>query len=233
MPQLDGVKDLNELLLHLYAEGLGKDEVRLTFESLIASAPGIGKTNTKSKSDLALIEQTESDLRFAGSTSFTTGNCQVSYRLRGLFGNSETSLKLIVTAEDADRSYTDRFDLYSAKSRNSFAFHAAQRLELPSAKIEEDLSKLIAKLETLLLDVNRLETLPVQIGNLTELRGIHMNNNQLGSLPDEIGNLENIVFANLSHNALSQLPSGIGNWVKLEELYLAPRYLRCSSVPSI
>ena len=142
LPQLDGVKDLNELLLHLYAEGLGQDEVRLTFKSLIASATSIGKVNTKSKSDLALIEQTESDLRFT--------NCQLSYRLRGLFENSETSLKLIVTAEDADRSHTDRFDLYSAKSRNSFAFHAAQRLELPQPKIEEDLSKLIPKLETLL-----------------------------------------------------------------------------------
>lgn len=142
LPQLDGVKDLNELLLHLYAEGLGGDEVRLTFESLIAAAPSIGKSNTSKKSDLALIEQTDSDVRFT--------NCQLSYRLRGLFENGETSLKLVVTAEDAKHSHTDRFDLYSAKSRNSFAFHAAQRLELPQPKIEEDLSQLIPKLEILL-----------------------------------------------------------------------------------
>jgi len=142
IPALDGVKDLNELLLHLYAEGLGREEVRLTFESLIQSAPRIGKTTTPKKSELALIEQTESDLRFT--------NCQLSYRLRGLFENSETSLKLVVTAGTADRSHTDRFDLYSAKSRSGFAFHAAQRLDLPQAKIEEDLSKLIPKLETLL-----------------------------------------------------------------------------------
>ena len=142
LPQLDGVKDLNELLLHLYAEGLGKDEVRLTFESLITSAPRIGKSTTAKKSDLALIEQTETDLRFT--------NCQLSYRLRGLFENSETSLKLVVTAETASHSHTDRFDLYSAKSRSGFAFHAAQRLDLPQPKLEEDLSKLIPKLETLL-----------------------------------------------------------------------------------
>ncbi|MGB3510592.1 MAG: hypothetical protein WBA93_15415, partial [Microcoleaceae cyanobacterium] len=142
IPSLDGVKDLNELLLHLYAEGLGKDEVRLTFENLLQSAPRIGKQNTVKKSDLALIEQTESDLRFT--------NCQLSYRLRGLFENSETSLKLVVTAETAEHSHTDRFDLYSAKSRSGFAFHAAQRLDLPQPKLEDDLSKLIPKLETLL-----------------------------------------------------------------------------------
>jgi len=90
MPKLDlpaagrRVKDLNELLLHLYAEGLGKDEVRLTFESLIAAAPRIGKPNTRKEAGLVLMEQTESDLRFA--------NCQLSYRLRGLFENGETSL---------------------------------------------------------------------------------------------------------------------------------------------
>lgn len=142
LPQLDGVKDLNELLLHLYAEGLGQDEVRLTFEGLIQSAPRIGKSTTAKNAELALIEQTETDLRFT--------NCQLSYRLRGLFENSETSLKLVVTAEDAEHSHTDRFDLYSAKSRSGFAFHAAQRLDLPQPKIEEDLSKLIPKLETLL-----------------------------------------------------------------------------------
>jgi len=142
IPSLDGVKDINELLLHLYAEGLGKEEVRLTFESLIQSAPRIGKTTTTKKTELALIEQTESDLRFT--------NCQLSYRLRGLFENGETSLRLVVTAGTTDRSHTDRFDLYSAKSRSGFAFHAAQKLELPQPKIEEDLSKLIPKLETLL-----------------------------------------------------------------------------------
>jgi len=150
MPKLDGVKDLNELLLHLYAEGLGKDEVRLTFESLIASAPRIGKTNTRKEAGLVLIEQTENDLRFTSSTPLTTGNSQLSYRLRGLFENNETSLKLVVTAETADHSHTDRFDLYSAKSRSGFAFHAAQRLDLPQPKLEDDLSKLIPKLEILL-----------------------------------------------------------------------------------
>lgn len=144
LPQLDGVKDINELLLHLYAEGLGREEARLTFESLLQSAPRIGKPTTAKKTELALIEQTESDLRFT--------NCQLSYRLRGLFENSETSLRLVVTAGTADRSHTDRFDLYSAKSRSGFAFHAAQKLELPQPKIEEDLSKLIPKLETLLAE---------------------------------------------------------------------------------
>lgn len=141
-PVLDGVKDVNELLLHLYAEGLGKDEVRLTFENLLQSAPSVGKTTTEKKTELSLVEQTENDLCYS--------NCQLSYRLRGLFENSGTSLKLVVTAEAAERSHTDRFDLYSAKSRSGFAFHAARRLDLPQPKLEEDLSKLIPKLETLL-----------------------------------------------------------------------------------
>ena len=49
LPRIDAVKDINELLLHLYAEGLGKDGVRQTLDSLIDSAPRIGKSDTKKR----------------------------------------------------------------------------------------------------------------------------------------------------------------------------------------
>jgi DNA primase catalytic core len=186
IPSLDGVKDINELLLHLYAEGLGKDEVRLTFESLIASAPRIGKPNTHKESGLVLMEQTESDLHFT--------NCQLSYRLRGLFENSETSLKLVVTAETADHSHTDRFDLYSAKSRSGFAFHAAQRLDLPQPKLEDDLSKLIPKLETLLQETRSApekadEIPPMSAEEEKKALSFLTAPNLLGRIATDLGNI--------------------------------------------
>lgn len=143
LPQLSNVKDCNELVIHFYKEGLDKEAIKLTLESLIRSAPQIGLTKER-KTELVLIEQSNDDLRFI--------NGSVSYRLRGLHDNASTSLRLVVTAESGEASHTDRFDLYAAKSRHSFAFHVAQKLELPNTKIEEDLSKLIPKLETLLTE---------------------------------------------------------------------------------
>ena len=158
LPQLENVKDCNELVAYFYREGFDKEAIKLTLESLIRSASRIGKSTTR-KSDLILLEQTEDDLRFTSSTVLTAGNCQLSYRLRGLFDNNATSLRLVVTADNGDASHTDRLDLYAAKNRSSFAFHASQKLGLPNIKIEDDLSKLIPKLETLLVETRSQEKL--------------------------------------------------------------------------
>ena len=116
--------------------------MRVAFEALIAKAARIGKSTTPKQAKLTLVEQTERELKFT--------NCQVSYRLRGLFDNGDTSLRVILTAEKGDDAHTDRFDLYSAKGRHHFATDAAKLLNLTTPKIETDLSRLLPKLETIL-----------------------------------------------------------------------------------
>ena len=143
LPPLDGhVKDLNDYTRHLRGQGMTVEQVKMAFAELIKHAPRIGFTRERKPGGLNLVEQTENALVFQ--------NCEALYHLRGLYDNSGTSLRVIMTARREDAAHTDRLDLYTAKHRVSFAYRAAHRLELPAAKIEEDLNRLIPLLETLL-----------------------------------------------------------------------------------
>jgi Leucine-rich repeat (LRR) protein len=53
--------------------------------------------------------------------------------------------------------------------------------------------------------------IPEEIGNLTNLYSLHLNDNQLtGSIPSEIGNLTNLEYLNLYHNQLTgKIPESI------------------------
>jgi 5S rRNA maturation endonuclease (ribonuclease M5) len=136
-------KDINEYVSTMYRNGMKPDEITAALKDLVAKAPRFGYRRTRT-GKLTLADQTETDLVFQ--------NCDLTYRLRGLFENRENSLRVILTATREDAAHTDRFDLYTAKSRASFTYRAANRLELPAAKIEEDLNSLIPTLETLLAE---------------------------------------------------------------------------------
>jgi len=56
---------------------------------------------------------------------------------------------------------------------------------------------------------NQLTNLPVEIGNLTNLQYLNLQNNQLTKLPAEIGNLTNLKELFLSQNQLTNLPAEI------------------------
>ncbi len=66
-----------------------------------------------------------------------------------------------------------------------------------------------------------LSSLPAEIGNLTNLKGLYLYDNQLSSLPAEIGNLTNLQWLSLGRNQLSSLPAEIGNLTNLKQLYLS------------
>lgn len=136
-------KDINEYVSTMCRNGMKPDEITAGLKDLISKAPRFGYRRTRT-GKLTLADQTETDLVFQ--------NCDLTYRLRGLFENRENSLRVILTAAREDAAHTDRFDLYTAKSRASFTYRAANRLELPAAKIEEDLNSLIPTLETLLAE---------------------------------------------------------------------------------
>ncbi|MDE2938954.1 MAG: leucine-rich repeat domain-containing protein [Chloroflexota bacterium] len=69
--------------------------------------------------------------------------------------------------------------------------------------------------------------LPAEIGNLVNLRNLDLSGNQLsGSLPPEIGNLVNLRILDLSDNQLSgSLPPEIGNLSSIEFLHLSRNQL--------
>ncbi len=134
-------KDMNEYAARLYREGMKPEEVAAALKDLVAKAARFGFRREKSARLTLADSANPDDLVFQ--------NCELTYRLRGLFENRDNSLRVILTASREDAAHTDRFDLYTAKSRASFTYRAAARLELPAAKIEDDLNSLIPLLETL------------------------------------------------------------------------------------
>ena len=66
----------------------------------------------------------------------------------------------------------------------------------------------------------RLEALPPEIGQLTQLRALWLAGNNLTRLPAEIGNLSKLKRLRLEGNALAELPPEIGLLTELEELQL-------------
>ena len=75
--------------------------------------------------------------------------------------------------------------------------------------------------------------IPPEIGNLTNLEILSLQNNDLtGEIPSEIGNLTNLTHLFLNNNQLTgEIPSEIGNLTNLETLYLAQNQLT-GSIPS-
>jgi len=136
-------KDVNEYVSSLCRNGMKPEEITAALKELITKAPRFGYRRTRA-GKLTLTDRTETELVFE--------NDGLSYRLRGLFENRENSLRVILTALREDAAHTDRFDLYTAKSRASFTYRAANRLERPAVKIEQDLDALIPLLETLLAE---------------------------------------------------------------------------------
>jgi internalin A len=65
-----------------------------------------------------------------------------------------------------------------------------------------------------------LAMLPPKIGQLNNLRELHLSRNQLTTLPSEIGQLSNLRELGVGSNRLTALPAEIGQLHNLEELYL-------------
>ena len=79
------------------------------------------------------------------------------------------------------------------------------------------------------------DSIPSEIGNLTNLERLVLNDNQLtGSIPSEIGNLTNLIWLILDVNELTgSIPSEIGNLTNLTRLFLGDNQLTGSIPPEI
>ena len=77
-----------------------------------------------------------------------------------------------------------------------------------------------------LLELSRigLESLPPEIGKLTNLMMLDLSDNRLTSLPPEIGNLKKLIMLDLDNNQITHLPKEIIN-LELEIYLLRPHLL--------
>lgn len=79
----------------------------------------------------------------------------------------------------------------------------------------------LTKLEVLILDDNNLEgSLPGEIRKMTNLRTLSASNNNLTGIPAEIGQLSKLKTINFANNGISGLPLELGNLTGLELLDL-------------
>ena len=65
----------------------------------------------------------------------------------------------------------------------------------------------------LFLSGNHIESLPPQIGNLTNLSNLSLSRNKLTELPDEICNLVNLINLDLETNINLKLTIKQKNWI--------------------
>jgi len=86
---------------------------------------------------------------------------------------------------------------------------------------------MLSDLEHLAFYDNFSGTIPPELGNLTQLKSIMINENALiGTIPKELGNLSNLESLVIANCQLSgTIPKELGNLTELEEIYLSANQL--------
>ena len=78
----------------------------------------------------------------------------------------------------------------------------------------------LKNLKILSISQNKFKTLPISIGELNNLKQVRAIDNELESLPETIKHLTKLEQLDISGNKLKTLPSGIEELKGLEELYI-------------
>lgn len=84
----------------------------------------------------------------------------------------------------------------------------------------------LTELKHLYLNDNLLTQLPDSMGHLTQLKTLHINFNELTQLPDSITNLTQLIELDLWSNCLKKLPDALGTLVNLQQLDVSDNQLR-------
>ena len=88
----------------------------------------------------------------------------------------------------------------------------------------------LSELESIFLNFNSLTNVPIEIGNLSNLATLSLASNNLTSIPAEIGNLiDNLGYLDIRDNSLAEIPAEIGNLINLDTLVFSNNLL--SDVP--
>ena len=72
---------------------------------------------------------------------------------------------------------------------------------------------------TLKITREDIDTLPPQIGELTDLQSLSLKNNGLTHLPDEIGNLKELTYLMIHNGKIEEMPTSIKKLPKLEKIF--------------
>lgn len=72
------------------------------------------------------------------------------------------------------------------------------------------------RLEILFLNENNLESIPIEIKNLSNLKKLHLNKNKITSIPVEIGELKELTDFQINNNLVEEIPLIIGDLINLE-----------------
>ncbi len=110
---------------------------------------------------------------------------------------------------------------------------ATSLLESVQLLRKEFLTLDFARFKSIDLSHQKLIELPAEIGKLSNLEYLYLNNNQLTSLPSDIGSLSNLKELNLDDNKLTSLPAEIGNLNKLKYLTLDKNQIKNLPVETI
>jgi internalin A len=135
-------------------------------------------------------------------------------------------LTIPLHAQDEPTPYEialQRIDEAAANSASALVLSSLGLTELPP-----EIGQL-SSLRVLNIDNNQLSSLPVAIGQLSGLQGLDLDNNQLNVLPSEFGQLSDLRWLDLENNQLSALPSEFGQLNNLQTLSLA--YNQLSVLP--
>ena len=122
---------------------------------------------------------------------------------------------------------------YSIEETTSIYFYESTG-NLLQGEISPNIGELVNLTLVRLDDINQLTgVIPSEIGNLTNLQYLTLENNQLtGVIPLEIGNLTNLEYLKLTNNQVSgDIPSEIWNLTNLRYLYLGGNQLT-GEIPS-
>ena len=138
----EGIKDPNEYIQN----GGDKDD----FQKLIDRRLSL---TIKKKSKEQTKSSTEGLLTHIGDVlTFRYG--QVHYEVKGFKTRFSDSLRVVINAnhDESNLKHTDRIDLYTSRSRKSFSSLTANKFKLQSAKLEDDLLKIVAEIEQIKLN---------------------------------------------------------------------------------
>jgi Leucine-rich repeat (LRR) protein len=88
----------------------------------------------------------------------------------------------------------------------------------------------LINLKYLNLSLNDLTTVPIEIFNLINLQELYLHDNKLTTIPAEIGNLINLKYLSFSCNEITTIPVEIGNLINLEKISFS--YNNLTTIPN-
>src|SRR6266567_2250848 len=112
-----------------------------------------------------------------------------------------------------------RNDMASQRNNRATVATIAQIMGIPFASIEARYDEADHLIDLALSHLG-LTYLPPEIGHLTPLERLYLNENQLTALPPEIGQLANLTLLGLNGNRLRSLPPEVGQLARLTLLDL-------------